>query len=151
MLRDRHREETSYDRLRRRQHRNCIVCGRAQGLEFYCRDGEVIAEIECRRFFEGYAGMVHGGVICAVLDGAMTNCLFAAGRAAVTGDLHVRFRKPVAARGTATVRAWIEESLPPLHRVAAELQQDGEVKATARARFMESPGAAVGAGRSEIP
>ena len=51
----------------------------------------------------------------------------------------MRFRKPVIALGTATVSAWIEERLPPLYRVSAQLEQNGEVKATARARFMELP------------
>jgi acyl-coenzyme A thioesterase PaaI-like protein len=88
---------------------------------------------------EGYVTVVHGGVVCAVLDGAMTNCLFAAGKSAVTGDLRVRFRKPISTRSTAKVRAWIEESLPPLHRVAAHVEQDGEIKATAIARFMDIP------------
>lgn len=27
---------------------------------------------------EGYPGLVHGGIICALVDGAMTNCLFSA-------------------------------------------------------------------------
>jgi acyl-coenzyme A thioesterase PaaI-like protein len=131
------KDESAYHRLREQQHGHCIVCGRSSGLEFRSRDGKVEAEIACRRFLEGYAGVLHGGVICAVLDGAMTNCLFAAGRSAVTGDLRVRFRKPVVARGTATVQAWIEESHPPLYRVAAHVRQDGEIKVTAQAKFME--------------
>jgi acyl-coenzyme A thioesterase PaaI-like protein len=96
-----------------------------------------VAEFVCSEVLEGYPRMLHGGVICAVLDGAMTNCVFAAGSAAVTGDLRVRFRKPVLARGTAVVRAWIETASPPLYKLAAHLQQDGEVKATAQARFLQ--------------
>ena len=132
-------EESAYRKLREEQHSHCIVCGRSTGLEFCCRDGKVEAEFVCRRFLEGYAGMLHGGVVCAVLDGAMTNCLFAAGRSAVTGDLRVRFRKPVLAQGTAIVQAWIEESSPPLYKLAAHVRQEGEIKATAQARFMELP------------
>ena len=96
---------------------------------------------------EGYPHVLHGGVICALLDGAMTNCVFASGSAAVTGDLHVRFRKPVATCGSATVRAWIEASSPPLYKLAAQLEQDGEIKATAKARFVERDAACATSGR----
>ena len=136
--------DNAYQQLRQNHHRHCVVCGQAMengfGLEFRCIGGEKVeAEFACRRSLEGYPRVLHGGVICAVLDGAMTNCLFATGTLAVTGDLRVRFRKPVIALGTATVSAWIEERLPPLYRVSAQLEQNGEVKATARARFMELP------------
>jgi acyl-coenzyme A thioesterase PaaI-like protein len=36
--------------------------------------------------------MLHGGVISSILDGTMTNCLFAHGTVAVTAELRVRFR-----------------------------------------------------------
>ena len=137
-------EERAYRQLRQNQHRHCVVCGQATenglGLEFHCTGaGRVEAEFTCQRYLEGYPCVLHGGVVCAVLDGAMTNCLFAAGRPAVTGDLRIRFRKPVMAQGKATVQAWIESSSPPLYQVAAHLQQDGEIKATARAKFMGLP------------
>ena len=132
----------NYEKMRREEHPHCVVCGRAiengLGLEFRAvGDDAVEAEFASQRVLEGYPLVLHGGVICALLDGAMTNCIFAAGTAAMTGDLHVRFRKPVAAIGSATVRAWIEASSPPLYKLAAHLEQDGEIKATATARFME--------------
>ena len=35
------------------------------------------------------------------------------------------------------VRAWITSSTRPVHELAAELIQDGLVKATAKAKFLE--------------
>jgi acyl-coenzyme A thioesterase PaaI-like protein len=102
----------------------------------------VEATFVCQRVLEGYPHVLHGGVICALLDGAMTNCIFATGSAAVTGDLHVRFQQPVSASGSATVRAWIEAASPPLYKLAAQLEQGGEIKATAKARFVEKHAAA---------
>ena len=133
---------SNYERLRTEEHPNCVVCGKTLdnglGLEFRAiGEGIVEATFACQRFLEGYPHVLHGGVICTLLDGAMTNCVFACGSAAMTGDLHVRFRKPVAADGWAIVRAWIEASSPPLYRLAASLEQDGEIKATAKARFVE--------------
>ena len=67
----------------------------------------------------------------------MTNCLFAHKLAAVTVDLKVRFRNPVAVSRPATIRAWFESDGSPVHRLAAEVRQDGRVAATATGRFLE--------------
>jgi uncharacterized protein (TIGR00369 family) len=100
-------------------------------------DGGVQATFDCRKAYEGYANVVHGGVVSALLDGAMTNCLFSHGHPGVTAELVVRFRHPVRTDTAATVRAWIERCAPPLHILKAELLQDQQLKATARGKFME--------------
>ncbi len=128
--------------LRRQNHPDCFVCdpNNQLGLGLCFQrlvDGSVEAWFPCHSLFVGYPGMLHGGIICTLLDGAMTNCLFAHGRAAVTVDLSVRFRQPVALRRPAAVRAWLKEQGTAIHRVAAELTQDGQTVATATARFVE--------------
>ena len=89
--------------------------------------------------FEGYAGWVHGGVIASLMDGAMTNCMFAQGVPVVTAELNVRFRHPVATDKAATVRAWVDQSSPPLYLLKAEVAQAEQIKATACGKFMEYP------------
>ena len=73
----------------------------------------------------------------SLLDGIMTNCLFAHGVVALTADLRVRYRDPVAIGPEISLRAWIEQRHPPLYIMGAELLQEGCVKATASAKFME--------------
>lgn len=136
-------EPLSFAMLRRNNHPECYACGPANGhglaLEFQpVGDGTVEATFSCRPVFAGYPGMLHGGIICTLLDGAMTNCLFARGLAAVTVDMAVRFRRPVAVNRPAIVRARPDSESSPLHRMAAELIQDGRVVATATARFLET-------------
>ena len=85
--------------LRNAEHANCVVCGRcgpaSLGLEFIVADdGSVSTVFECGRRFEGYDGMLHGGIISAIADGVMTNCLFAYNIRAVTDELTVRFCHP---------------------------------------------------------
>jgi acyl-coenzyme A thioesterase PaaI-like protein len=128
--------------LRRRSHPACFVCGAVNGrglrLDFHLRtDGVVEASFACHGMFEGYPSTLHGGVICAALDGAMTNCLFAHGHTAVTAELKVRFRHPVITDCTARVRAWITSSLRPLHELIAELVQEEQIMATAQGKFLE--------------
>jgi acyl-coenzyme A thioesterase PaaI-like protein len=123
-------------------HPACFVCGgtnqRGLRLRYLACDGNgVQAELGCDASLEGYGGRLHGGVITAALDGAMTHCLFALGRKAVTAELIVRFRHPVTTGRPATVRARLERDLGPLYLLQAELVQDGVVKAVASAKFLE--------------
>jgi len=67
----------------------------------------------------------------------MTNCLFALGRAAVTGELNVRFLKPVIVSRPAVVSARLVESLAPLFKMNGEVRQNGDIMARATAKFME--------------
>ena len=89
------------------------------------------------RRWKDFKGLLHGGVIASLLDGAMTNCLFAHGRAAMTGELNVRYRKPVVIGEEMLHSRLDQRSSPPLHLLAAELKQGDCVKAAATAKFME--------------
>jgi acyl-coenzyme A thioesterase PaaI-like protein len=126
---------------RGREHEGCFVCDPANprgfGLGFQvCVDGSVIAGFACEKVFQGYMHCMHGGVICSLLDGAMTNCLFARGIVAVTAELSVRFLSPVAIDRQACVKAWLDKSYPPLYILKAELLQGGTALATASGKFM---------------
>ena len=136
--------DSSITATRMPTHNNCVVCGpsndRGLRLRFALREGGgVQASFDCSKVFEGYADNLHGGVIAALLDGAMTHCIFARGHAGVTGELTVRYRHPVVTDHVAVVHGWIERSAPPLYLTAAELLQDNQVKATATAKFMDQP------------
>lgn len=131
-------------KVREKAHANCIVCGRCNerglGLDFSpSEDGSVEATFYCGKALEGYSNVVHGGVVSTVLDGAMTSCLFARGRSAVTALLDIRFRHPLRTGRTAAVRAWVRKATPPLYVVEAEVSQQGQVKATATGTFMDQP------------
>jgi len=130
--------------IRKRIHPNCVVCSEQNGqglkLDFSISDdGVVSADFIFDKVFEGYPGMLHGGILSAILDGAITNCLFAHDWIAVTADSHVRFRHLVATDQAARVQAWITLSRPPIYDVKAEIIQDGQVKITTTGRFIEQP------------
>jgi len=98
--------------------------------------GVAAGEFACDSQYEGYSGVLHGGIISALLDGAMTNCLFLHGQVAVTAELAVRFRHPILLERPAHVKAWITVAEPPVFRLKARIEQDGIVKAAAQAAFM---------------
>lgn len=68
----------------------------------------------------------------------MAHCLFHLGRVGHTGSLEVRFRRPVLVGRRADVRARLELSRGRVHLLRAELEQDGEIKVRASAKFLES-------------
>ena len=130
--------------LQSRVHPQCILCGaeHPQGfrLAFHTHaDGHVEAKFPCARLYQSYTGYLHGGVIAALLDSAMPNCLFAHGRVALTGELNVRFLKPVVVSRSAVVSARLAESLPPLFYMEADVRQNGDILARSRANLMEVP------------
>lgn len=132
----------SMDRIRAQLHTGCYVCGAANNrglsLDFrLIKDGAVEAGFICDKQFEGYSGYVHGGIVSTLLDGAMTNCMFALGRAPLTAELRVRFHHPLVVSQSATVRAWLSTQTPPLYALEAEIVQEDLIKARAWGKFLD--------------
>jgi acyl-coenzyme A thioesterase PaaI-like protein len=127
--------------LREIAHPRCIACSpdNRAGLKLDFESagaGVVRTTFDCGAAFEGYPGQLHGGIISMLLDAAMANCLFAQEMQAVTAELSVRFKAPVVSKHQATVEAKVARDLFPLFLMEASLIQDGEVKATAAAKFI---------------
>jgi acyl-coenzyme A thioesterase PaaI-like protein len=123
-------------------HPFCYVCSGANpmGLGLRCvpqPDGSVSACFLGTGALEGYPGRLHGGVIAALLDGVMTNCLFTQNHRAVTVELNVRYHASVASAEEVLLRAWLQDRGHGLFQMRAELTQDGTLKASATAKFME--------------
>jgi acyl-coenzyme A thioesterase PaaI-like protein len=109
------------------------------GLALRCElqsDGAIQGTFLGNCALEGYPGLLHGGLIAALLDGAMTNCLFSHGVRAVTADLHVRYCGPVASAAPVVVRAWLESSRHGLFVLQGEIKQDEVIKVRATSKFM---------------
>jgi uncharacterized protein (TIGR00369 family) len=130
-------------------HAACLLCGSdnpwSLGLAFEPDGaGGVCTVLNADERLQGYAGMLHGGVSAAVLDSAMTNCLFHKGVRAVTADLRVRYVKAVPLNAGVELRAWVTAETPPLYRLKAELCLEKSVLVWAQATFCEiSPEGAV--------
>lgn len=80
---------------------NCFGCGSKNPvglhLQFYRLPGDegAWAEWTPSTEYEGYNGMIHGGIICTLLDEIMAWSLYALSTWAVTAKMQTSFRKPV--------------------------------------------------------
>lgn len=127
-----------------RVHPNCVVCSTAntRGLQLDFvpgADGVITATFRCDKALEGYPGVVHGGIVSSILDGAMGHCMFLRGQVAVTVEMTTRFRHPVVINEEATVSARIQGTAHPLYLLEAQIVQAGQVKATAQGKFCDQP------------
>ena len=125
-------------------HGHCLLCGvrnpLSLGLSFSPNGDGVSAEFEGHAGLQGYDGILHGGVIAALLDAAMTHCLFGRGIRALTADLRVRYIRPIPYWASLTLHARVIASTAPLFRLKADLRYDRQLMASAEAQFMQNRG-----------
>ncbi len=117
----------------------CFVCGdkNPAGLHIvFTFDGTYAnGTTSIDSTFQGWQGIIHGGIVTTLLDEVMAKACIFSGYNAVTRDIAVKFRKPVQSDNSLTVKGHIQDIRGPLIMTGAELIQDGIVKATAEATF----------------
>lgn len=125
------------------QDHHCFGCGDQNpiGLQLRFREldgGGVWADLIPDRRFEGYHGMLHGGILSTMLDEAMSWAVMADGNVGVTARMTVRFREPAAVEGRLRVVGRVTGSRSRVIDAAAEVFEceSGDVIAEAEARFM---------------
>jgi len=123
-------------------HAKCLFCGQQNPIGFKLtfrtrEDGSVHAVFPCERPLQSYPETLHGGVVSALLDSAMTNCLFSRGVVAVTAELTVRFLSPVKLDQPAEVTAAVTRFRGRVYHLKAELTQGRTLAARAQGKFME--------------
>ena len=121
----------------------CFACGAANPHGLHVRvaasDGECELRWEPRPEFQGYRGILHGGIASTLLDEAMAYaCISLAGPCA-TASMSVRFRRPVSTESPIVVRATASRLRERVIEASAELLQGDEVMCTADSRFVGSP------------
>jgi len=123
-------------------HENCLLCGNKNrvglGLHFVPDSrGNVVAHVSGHRLLQGYEGILHGGVIAAMLDSAMANALFNNGVEAVTGDMNIKFIESVSVDSELKVVGRVVSFSSPLFKTESEIIFNRKIVATATARFVK--------------
>jgi len=126
---------------------NCFGCGRlnAHGLHLEFRmnpDGDgVRARFLPSAQFEGYEGVIHGGVVATLLDEVMAWSLYRDDIWAVTGQMSVRFRKPMMVGESILAIGHIGTRRGRVIEMRGELRReaDDQLLADATASFVKVP------------
>jgi len=113
---------------------HCFVCGSENpvGLQLkFTHHGEgVQAEFTPSSLHVGYDGIIHGGILAALIDDAMANIWFVRGEEALTAKLEIRFRRAVRPEERLIIRAHPTGRRGALFTASAEVSlADGDVVA----------------------
>jgi acyl-coenzyme A thioesterase PaaI-like protein len=121
---------------------NCFGCGPGHptGLHVRCfkTDEGVASPVWIAKQYEGPPGAAHGGIVAAFLDEILGGTVLrATGRSGVTGELTVRYRRPVPTECAILGRGRLVTDHRRYVDVEGELidPETKEILATAKGRF----------------
>jgi acyl-coenzyme A thioesterase PaaI-like protein len=119
----------------------CFVCGphnpHGLHLHFDFVDGVVRGTFTTAEWQGGWQGVIHGGVLAALLDEAMAYTLFFNGERGVTARMELRYRAAVHALETIDVTANVVRETSRIADIEAQISRDESVVVQASARFMK--------------
>jgi acyl-coenzyme A thioesterase PaaI-like protein len=106
-------------------------------IRFRRRGERIVSRHAIPDRFHGAPGVAHGGIVAAVLDEASCAAIFfTTDRWVVTGELAVRYERPVLVDTPLDVSAIVvDRSHPRYWVVEAEIQRDGERLARSTGKF----------------
>jgi uncharacterized protein (TIGR00369 family) len=129
--------------------RSCFVCGRdnAVGLkmvwENHPEEGEIRATVTVPEEFNGYPGVVHGGILAAMLDETAGRAVLLEGGPEdlmVTAKLEVTYRRPTPTGTPLQVVGWVESRDEKRAETRSEVRlPDGTVSARAAVMLARPP------------
>jgi acyl-coenzyme A thioesterase PaaI-like protein len=127
----------------------CFVCGRQNPvglrLDFYedRKSHQVKAEITIPDAYQSYPGVVHGGIICTILDEVSGRAAMMEGgddRLLATLRISVRFRHPTPTEAPLVAVGWVEHMSGIGARVAGEIRlPDGTITAECESLLTDPP------------
>ncbi|HHY06778.1 MAG TPA: PaaI family thioesterase [Clostridia bacterium] len=119
----------------------CFACGKRNPdglkLRFVQEDNIISTTFTPPEIYQGYPGILHGGITSTVFDEVMSQCLWAQGQAGFTARLEVRFRQNIPIQKPVKFEAWIVKQKGRLVDLESRaLLENGKVAAEAKGRFM---------------
>ena len=99
-------------------------------------DADVVARVVLRRAFEGAPGRAHGGIVAAVFDDVTGFVIGKLREPAFTGELTVRYLKPVPIETLLEMRARLVDRERRKLFITAECRAGDEVVATCKAIYI---------------
>lgn len=125
-------------------YQRCFICGKKNhsGLQVdYWQEGDrIVTEYTGDDEHMGYPGVVHGGLISALLDETMGRTALFGRSWVMTGRLEVRYRAPAPVGEKLRVTAWATRARRDSVEARGEVTRPGgDVVAEARGLFLRVP------------
>ncbi len=122
------------------RYKNCIVCGWENpigfDIDFVEGNGYVYGRVVPGDKFEGYNGIIHGGIISTLLDEVMVKALFSMDIVSVTMEITVKFRKSVSIEQELLIKGYPGEIKDKIAFARAEaILPDKTIAADAEGKF----------------
>jgi acyl-coenzyme A thioesterase PaaI-like protein len=123
----------------------CFVCGRDNAIGFHMQffqdsDGCVYADCIPKEEHQGFPGVMHGGLVTALLDEILGRTAIASNLWCMTTQLDVRFRKPVPVGEPLKLKGEIVRRKGRLLEGRSELHlSDGSLAAVAEGKYLRIP------------
>ncbi len=124
-------------KLKEKHHKYCIF-NNTNDLNMnidFDNDGKLIGTFNCDEKYQGYDEMMHGGIISALIDSSMAQCLFGHGIVAYTVRLNIKFMKSILINKDINIEINIEEKSDHFVNLLAKIIQEDKVKVKADAKF----------------
>jgi len=125
-----------------RDNQRCYVCGTKNPIGLNV-DFEINKEARTIRalfvpadFHQGYEGIVHGGILSALLDEAMAKLAYSLGIPAVTAELTVKFKTPAIPGQELFVSGKLVQEAKRLITAEAKIERDLVVIAEAKGKLL---------------
>ena len=120
----------------------CFVCGKNNriGLKLDIKSDKnsqrswAVTKIDDR--FCGWSGVVHGGIISTVLDEIMAYAAFTIYDSGVTGEISVRFRKPIPTGREILIEGTVESQKGRIVYAKGTITLDGEIMAESTGKMV---------------
>lgn len=122
----------------------CFACGKANPwglhLEIDAREGIAQTQWIPKRRFQGYKDLLHGGIVATLLDEIMVYAAGSLGYVVATGELTVRFKKPIPVEKKLYIEGKVlEKKSRALITEGTIKDDDGTLYATAKALLVVVP------------
>ena len=105
-------------------------------LKFSYKDDEAVTKWIPKEEYQGWPGILHGGITATILDEVMAKVIEHKGIYAVTAEMNVRYVKKIEIGKELIARAWFERQSKKIFYVKAEIQnKNGEVLAKGSGKY----------------
>ncbi len=125
-----------------RDNQRCYVCGKKNpaglGVDFEinAEARSIHAGFTPADLHQGYEGIVHGGILSALLDEAMAKLAYGLGIPAVTAEMTVKFRSPAAPGEALSISGKLKHETHRLIEAEAVIQKGLVVIAEAKGKLL---------------